>query len=166
MPRARAAALGVASTRLSGAAERVRSPTNTYASELEVSTSSHARSVASRISASLIHASGAWANATAVDLHNGRVTTPRRAISVCPPTRRLLVHPCGLSQAWASVARSRAPRWISRASAGPSHPGLPDDDEDVIAEELHVGTDGLFADAGFAEVSRPTLRRLVMRIDF
>jgi hypothetical protein len=38
--------------------------------------------------------------------------------------------------------------------------------KDVIAEELHVGTDGVFADAGFAEVSRPTLRRLVMRIDF
>ena len=32
--------------------------------------------------------------------------------------------------------------------------------------ELHVGTAGMFAAAGFAEVSRPTLRRVVMRIDF
>ena len=36
----------------------------------------------------------------------------------------------------------------------------------VILEELHVGTDGVFADAGFTEVSRPTLRRVVMRVDF
>jgi GNAT superfamily N-acetyltransferase len=38
--------------------------------------------------------------------------------------------------------------------------------KDVIAEELHVGTDDLFAQAGLVEVSRPTLRRVVMRIDF
>ena len=38
--------------------------------------------------------------------------------------------------------------------------------KDVILEELHVGTEGVFADAGFAVVSRPTLRRVVMRIDF
>ena len=37
---------------------------------------------------------------------------------------------------------------------------------DVIAEELHVGTVPTFADAGLTEVSRPTLRRVVMRIDF
>jgi GNAT superfamily N-acetyltransferase len=36
----------------------------------------------------------------------------------------------------------------------------------VIEEELHVGTCPTFAAAGFAEVSRPTLRRAVMRIDF
>ena len=36
----------------------------------------------------------------------------------------------------------------------------------VIEEELHVGTRTTFADAGFAEVSKPTLRRVVMRIDF
>jgi GNAT superfamily N-acetyltransferase len=35
-----------------------------------------------------------------------------------------------------------------------------------ISEELHVGTEGTFADAGFAVISRPTLRRVVMRIDF
>ena len=36
----------------------------------------------------------------------------------------------------------------------------------VIEEELHVGTCPTFAAAGFAEVTRPTLRRAVMRIDF
>ena len=32
--------------------------------------------------------------------------------------------------------------------------------------ELYVGTPTIFEDAGFTEVSRPTLRRAVMRIDF
>lgn len=36
----------------------------------------------------------------------------------------------------------------------------------AILEELHVGTESVFADAGFAEISRPTLRRVVMRVDF
>jgi GNAT superfamily N-acetyltransferase len=31
--------------------------------------------------------------------------------------------------------------------------------------ELHVGSRSIFADAGFTEVSHPTLRRVVMRID-
>jgi hypothetical protein len=44
--------------------------------------------------------------------------------------------------------------------------GYPMITKDVIPEELHVGTEGVFADAGFTEVGRPTLRRVVMRIDF
>lgn len=36
----------------------------------------------------------------------------------------------------------------------------------VLAEELHVGTLGMFLRAGFTEVNRPTLRRAVVRIDF
>lgn len=36
----------------------------------------------------------------------------------------------------------------------------------VIAEELHVGTESLFATNGFEQVSHPTPRRFVMRIDF
>jgi GNAT superfamily N-acetyltransferase len=36
----------------------------------------------------------------------------------------------------------------------------------AIAEEMHVGTVPTFAEAGLSEVSRPTLRRAVMRIDF
>ena len=38
--------------------------------------------------------------------------------------------------------------------------------KNAIAEELHVGTPSVFADAGLVEVSRPTARRLVMRLDF
>ena len=38
--------------------------------------------------------------------------------------------------------------------------------KNVIAEELHVGTPSVFADAGLVEVSRPTVRRLVMRLNF
>jgi len=38
--------------------------------------------------------------------------------------------------------------------------------KNAIAEELHVGTCSMFAAAGFVEVSRPTVRRAVMRIDF
>ena len=60
-----------------------------------------------------------------------------------------------------------APPWTSPASAAPapSRP-TPSTTKNVILEELHVGTECAFADAGFTEVSRPTLRRVVMRIDF
>ena len=43
--------------------------------------------------------------------------------------------------------------------------GYPIVTTNVIAEELHVGTVGMFADAGLVEVSRPTRRRVVMRIE-
>ena len=36
----------------------------------------------------------------------------------------------------------------------------------ALIGELHVGTRGMFAAAGFVEVSRPSVRRAVMRIDF
>jgi hypothetical protein len=39
-------------------------------------------------------------------------------------------------------------------------------DQDITWGELHVGSRNVFADAGFIEVSRPSLRRVVMRIDF
>lgn len=38
--------------------------------------------------------------------------------------------------------------------------------KNAMSEELQVGTEGVFADAGFTEVSRPTLRRVVMRVNF
>jgi GNAT superfamily N-acetyltransferase len=38
--------------------------------------------------------------------------------------------------------------------------------EGAIVGELHVGLRSAFADAGFAEVGRPSPRRVVMRIDF
>jgi GNAT superfamily N-acetyltransferase len=38
--------------------------------------------------------------------------------------------------------------------------------QNAISEELHVGSPSVFADAGLVEVSRPSVRRLVMRLDF
>jgi GNAT superfamily N-acetyltransferase len=62
-----------------------------------------------------------------------------------------------LAHAAVAFARERGARAIE---------GYPMTTKNVIAEELHVGTEGVFADAGFREVSRPTVRRVVMRIDF
>jgi hypothetical protein len=42
-----------------------------------------------------------------------------------------------------------------------THPG-----QEIIWDEVHVGTVGIFAAAGFTKVHQPTIRRLVMRIDF
>ena len=36
----------------------------------------------------------------------------------------------------------------------------------ALLGELHVGTVGAFAAAGFTEIGQPTVRRAVMRIDF
>jgi GNAT superfamily N-acetyltransferase len=36
----------------------------------------------------------------------------------------------------------------------------------ISTDEIHVGTPSIFEAAGLAEVNRPTLRRIVMRIDF
>ena len=62
-----------------------------------------------------------------------------------------------LARAAVDFARDRGARALE---------GYPITTTDVIDEELHVGTLGVFAAAGFAAVSRPTLRRVVMRIDF
>lgn len=62
-----------------------------------------------------------------------------------------------LARAAVDFARERGARAIE---------GYPMTTKDVILEELHVGTEGVFADAGFTEVSRPTSRRVVMRSDF
>jgi GNAT superfamily N-acetyltransferase len=68
--------------------------------------------------------------------------------------RRGITHE--LVRAAVAFARERGARAVE---------GYPITTKDVIGEELHVGTQRAFADAGFAEVSRPTLRRVVMRID-
>jgi GNAT superfamily N-acetyltransferase len=44
--------------------------------------------------------------------------------------------------------------------------GYPMTTKNALLEELHCGTEGMFTAAGFTEVSRPTIRRAVMRIDF
>jgi hypothetical protein len=43
--------------------------------------------------------------------------------------------------------------------------GYPMTTTNAIQEELHVGTERTFAEAGLDVVSRPTLRRVVMRLD-
>lgn len=62
-----------------------------------------------------------------------------------------------LAHAAAGFARERGARAVE---------GYPITTKQVILGELHVGTVGMFTRAGFAEVSRPTLRRVVMRSDF
>jgi len=62
-----------------------------------------------------------------------------------------------LGRAAVDFARERGARAVE---------GYPITTTNVILEELHVGTAGTFADAGFTEVSHPTPRRVVMRIDF
>jgi GNAT superfamily N-acetyltransferase len=62
-----------------------------------------------------------------------------------------------LARAAVDFARGRGARAIE---------GYPMTSKNAILEELGVGTEATFAAAGFTEVSRPTLRRVVMRIDF
>ena len=38
--------------------------------------------------------------------------------------------------------------------------------KDALLSELHVGTHRMFGAAGFREVTRPSVRRAVMGIDF
>jgi GNAT superfamily N-acetyltransferase len=52
------------------------------------------------------------------------------------------------------------------ASAIEGYPMITQPGQEITWGELHVGSRGVFAAAGFAEVSRPTQRRVVMRIDF
>ena len=62
-----------------------------------------------------------------------------------------------LARSAVAFARERGARAIE---------AYPITEKNVITEELHVGTPSVFADAGLVEVSRPTLRRVVMRLDF
>ena len=83
--------------------------------------------------------------------------------------RDLLRHARGLpAPRRQPCARARCRRLRTRARC-PRRRGLSDDHrpgKEITWGELHVGSRSIFAAAGFAEVSRPTLRRVVMRIDF
>ena len=72
----------------------------------------------------------------------------------------------GFRKRGVSRALARAAVDFARARGARAVEGYPMTTKNVISEELHVGTEGVFADAGFTEVSRPTLRRVVMRVDF
>ncbi|MBS2537704.1 GNAT family N-acetyltransferase [Catenulispora sp. NF23] len=65
-----------------------------------------------------------------------------------------------LAKATVPFARERG------AKALEAYPMVVEPGDSVPWGETHVGTKTMFEDCGFVEVSRPTLRRVVMRIDF
>jgi GNAT superfamily N-acetyltransferase len=65
-----------------------------------------------------------------------------------------------LARASVEFARERGARALE------AYPMLTQPGEEITWGELHVGTRSIFAAAGFEEVHRPSLRRVVMRIDF
>jgi GNAT superfamily N-acetyltransferase len=70
----------------------------------------------------------------------------------------------GIGYALAGAAVDFARRRGARALEG--YPMSTQPGQEVTWGELHVGSRSMFAAAGFTEVARPTLRRVVMRIDF
>jgi GNAT superfamily N-acetyltransferase len=65
-----------------------------------------------------------------------------------------------LARAAVGFARERGARALE------AYPMITEPGKEITWDELHVGSRSIFADAGFTEVSHPTLRRVVMRIDF
>jgi GNAT superfamily N-acetyltransferase len=72
----------------------------------------------------------------------------------------------GFRKRGVSRALARAAVDFARERGARALEGYPINTKNVIPEELQVGTEGVFLAAGFTEVSRPTVRRVVMRIDF
>lgn len=66
----------------------------------------------------------------------------------------------GLARATVDFARSRGARALE------GYPMITEPGKEITWGEVHVGSRSIFAAAGFVEVSHPTLRRVVMRIDF
>jgi GNAT superfamily N-acetyltransferase len=65
-----------------------------------------------------------------------------------------------LARATVDFARERGARALE------AYPMITEPGKVVTWGELHVGARHVFEEAGFTEVSRPTLRRVVMRVDF
>ena len=70
----------------------------------------------------------------------------------------------GVSRALARASVDFGRQRGARALEG--YPMLTEPEKEITWGELHVGSRSIFAAAGFAEVSRPSRRRVVMRIDF
>ena len=70
----------------------------------------------------------------------------------------------GVSRALARAAVDFARERGARALEG--YPMITQPGQEITWGELHVGSRSIFEAAGFEEVSHPTLRRVVMRIDF
>ncbi len=69
----------------------------------------------------------------------------------------------GISRALARRSRLRTRTW---RPCRRGYPMLTQPGQEITWGELHVGSRSIFEAAGFTEVSRPTLRRAVMHIDF
>jgi GNAT superfamily N-acetyltransferase len=70
----------------------------------------------------------------------------------------------GIAHALVRAAVDFARAHGARALEG--YPMLTQPGQEIAWDEIHVGSRGMFEAAGFAEVSHPTKRRVVMRIDF
>jgi GNAT superfamily N-acetyltransferase len=70
----------------------------------------------------------------------------------------------GVSRALAAATPGFARARGARAIEG--YPMISQPGQEITWNELYRGSRSIFADAGYTEVSRPTLRRVVMRIDF
>jgi GNAT superfamily N-acetyltransferase len=70
----------------------------------------------------------------------------------------------GVSHALARAAVDFARQRGARALEG--YPMITQPGQEITWGEVHVGSRSIFEAAGFAEVSHPTLRRVVMRVDF
>ena len=97
-----------------------------------------------------------------VDRHEDKTDDSVWAVT-CFVTRRGF-RKRGVSRALVGAAVDYARSQGARALEG--YPMLVEEARGILPGELHVGTRGIFADAGFREVSHPTLRRVAMRIDF
>ena len=73
---------------------------------------------------------------------------------------------CQRYRLWPGESFGKQPVEHARSQRARVLEGYPIMRTDVINEELHVGTVSMFEEAGFRQVSVPTPRRLVMRIDF
>ena len=72
----------------------------------------------------------------------------------------------GFRRRGVSRALARAAVTFARERGARAIEAYPIIAQNAISEELHVGSPSVFADAGLLEVSRPSVRRLVMRLDF
>lgn len=77
-----------------------------------------------------------------------------------------LVTRVGFRRRGVSRALVRAAVEFARERGARAIEGYPMSTTNALLEELHVGIEGVFAEAGFSEVSRPSVRRVVMRVDF
>jgi GNAT superfamily N-acetyltransferase len=67
----------------------------------------------------------------------------------------------GVSRALAAAALGHA-----RSRGARALEAYPMTTTDALLEELHPGLLGVYLDAGFTEVARPSVRRAVMRVEF